>query len=185
MKKLICILLIAFILVGCHKSIELDEISGTMSDMTGYQGLESDRFYDITLDDLNLLIEEGKTFMVYCGYDVCQWCNCLVPVLNEVAIEKDFKLYYMDYFAIDNYQNVDGMSTLQDHCKEFLKEDEDGEIVFYFPSVVFVQNGKVIDLHIGTVSGHDASLAPLTEKQEARLKYILEKEYNNLLQEQK
>lgn len=156
--------------------------------MNGYKGLVTDRFIDINVDEIlaKLNSDKKETFIVYLGYDTCAWCNCLVPVLNDVLIEKDMKVYYMDFHADENYNNPEGIFALSDICIEagFIDDSQEQQIAFSFPAILYIKDGKVVDLHSGTVSGHDASLSELSEKQTARLKYLLEKEIGNLLSEE-
>lgn len=179
MKKLLIVLL-AFLLIGCSKQIEYDYPTGEVADMTGYNGLVSQQFYKCTVDELFELVEAKKTIVVYFGYDSCVWCNCLVPVLNEVSIEKEVPVYYINHHDTANYENIEGMEKVNELLKDFLSTDEDGKLAFYFPTVVYIQLGEVIDVHVGTVSGHDATESGLSEKQAARLKYVLEKQFDGL-----
>ena len=59
--------------------------------------------------------------------------------------------------------------------------DEEGNPCLYLPSILYIREGMLIDIHVGTVSGHDASVMGLSEKQRARLVYNLEKEIDALL----
>lgn len=179
MKRWIYVLLL-LILVGCSQKVEYTYPETTIADMTGYQGLVSQQFYQETISHFLEMVEQKKTAIVYFGYDSCIWCNCLVPVLNEVSIEKQLPVYYIDHHQDENRTDFEGIEKVTELLSDFLDKDEAGEISFYFPTVVFLQEGKVIDVHVGTVSGHDATVSDLTEKQQARLKYILEKAFDGL-----
>jgi len=179
MKKILCLLLV-LLLAGCGKEVVYDYPQSAISDMSGYNGLVTNQFYDETIDHFLTMASEKKTAIVYFGYDSCVWCNCVVPVLNEVSIEKDIPVYYVDYHATENYENKEGFEKVNELLKDFLDTDEQGELAFYFPTIVYLQEGTVIDVHIGTVSGHDATVSGLSEKQTARLKYVLEKQFDGL-----
>lgn len=183
MKKLLIVFIILTLLCSCTKKVIYDDPQGNISDMTAYNNLQTDRFYDLTIDDFLDLIEEEKTFIAYFGYEECPWCNDLLPTLNEVATEKDLKIYYIDFHAQENMDNIEGLEKIKDLSADYLQQDEQGQLKLYFPTVFYVRKGKIVELHQGTVSGHDASKNELTEKQQARLKYNLEKEFDNLFKE--
>ena len=185
MKKVIVLLVVLLTLCGCEKKIKYDYPDSEIADMSGYQQLDSDtsQFYKLTISGFLSLIEEEKTFIVYFGYEECPWCNDLLPILNEVSIEKQLPIYYIDFMSEENKNDIDGLEKIKDLCSDFLEEDDQGQLKLYFPTVFYVREGKVIEIHQGTVSGHDASKSALTEKQKARLKYNLEKEFDNLFKE--
>lgn len=179
MKKILCLLLV-LLMSGCSSKIEYDAPSSAISDMSGYNGLITQQFYDETVDHFLQMVEQKKTAIIYFGYDSCVWCNCVVPILNEVSIEKQLPIYYIDHHKSVNSDNVEGMKQVNEVLKDFLDRDDTGELAFYFPTIVYLQQGVVVDVHIGTVSGHDATVSGLSEKQAARLKYVLEKEFDGL-----
>ena len=172
-----------FILAGCSRQPVYPQPQGTTSDMSGYNGLVSEQFVDIDLDGIMALFEQKKTAIIYFGYASCPWCNALIPVLNEVSEEKQMRLYYLDWHADVNYQN-EKIFDIVDLCDEAGLVDEhndDGTGVFYFPTVLYIRDGKPVLLHSGTVAGHDGSQGGLSQKQTARLKYMLEKEFDSLI----
>ena len=183
MKKLLIALTALVILAGCNRQPLYPQPQGNVSDMSGYNGLVSEQFVDIDLDGILKLMEEKKTAIIYFGYASCPWCNALVPVLNEVSLEKQMKLYYLDYHADVNYEN-EKIFEIVDKCDEaglVEEHQDDGTGIFYFPSVLYLEKGTPVILHSGTVSGHDGSQGGLSEKQAARLKYTLEKEFDFLI----
>lgn len=182
MKKLFVLLIVLLSLVGCNRAPVYPQPEGNTSDMSGYGGLESEQFVDIDLDGILNLFEEKKTAIVYFGYASCPWCNALMPILNEVSVEKQMKLYYLDWHADINYQNkkIFDIVDICDAAGLVEEHQDDGTGIFYFPTVLFIKDGIPVILHSGTVSGHDGSQG-LSEKQIARLKYMLEKEFDSLL----
>ncbi len=183
MKKLVIVLMMLLCLVGCNRQPLYPQPEGRTSDMSGYGGLVSEKFVDIDLDGIFALFEQQKTAIIYFGYASCPWCNALVPVLNEVSMEKQMKLYYLDWHADINYQN-EKIFEIVDICDEaglVEEHNSDGTGVFYFPTILYLEKGVPVLLHSGTVSGHDGSQGGLSEKQRARLKYMLEKEFDSLI----
>ena len=184
MKKVIVLLVVLITLCGCEKKIEYDYPDSAIADMSGYEQLEeTEQFYQLTIEEFISLIDSKKTVIVYFGYETCPWCNDLLPVLNEVSLEKELPIYYIDFMSEENKDNIDGLEKIKSLCGSLLEEDEEGQLKLYFPTIFYVREGQIIYLHEGTVSGHDASKSALTEKQRARLKYNLEKEFDNLFKE--
>lgn len=183
MKKLLIMLLLLFVISGCQKEklIEYVKPTGTISDMSGYEGLVSEQFYDITVEEILKKIANKETFIVYFGYENCPWCNCVVPVLNEVSIENEMPIYYMDFNNSINNENIEGMKQISEICGYDQTGLKEGEFAFLFPTVLYIRQGEVYKVHVGTVSGHNGFEDPLTEKQIERLKYQYNKEFEGLL----
>ena len=60
MKKLLILAILLLTIVGCQKKyLEYQKPTGVIADMSGYQGLISEQFYDITVDEI-LKIENRK-----------------------------------------------------------------------------------------------------------------------------
>ena len=174
--------MVLLLLAGCttDKGYEYPQPSGTLSDMRLYDVADG-QFYDIAVDEILTLIEEGRTAIVYMGHATCNWCQALVPVLDEVSREKDMKMYYMNFDSRVNYDNAEGIFRIVDMLTEAGLNDAGDEDTFYFPTILYIRQGKIINAHQGTVNGHDADVAPLSEKQRARLVYQLEKEFDGML----
>ena len=51
----------------------------------------------------------------------------------------------------------------------------------YFPTVVFVKNGKIVDIHVSTLPSHTKERKKLTEKQSKELEQIYEKAINKII----
>ena len=185
MKKILILLAVLLVLVGCQGNNGYPQLEGETADMSGYNGLVSEQFVVINIDRVLKLVEEKKTGIVYLGYSSCPWCNCLVPVLNEVSLARKMRVYYLDYHAEDNFENPK-LFDLVDLCDQaglITEHGDDNTAKFYFPTVIYIQNGKIVDLHSGTVAGHDAQSGQLSEKQRARLQYMLEKEFDALIKQ--
>ncbi|MGI6607363.1 MAG: hypothetical protein ACOX1F_00060 [Erysipelotrichaceae bacterium] len=183
MKKLFILVILVLTVSGCQKEkiIEYQKPTGTVSDMSGYQGLVSEQFYDITVDEVLEKIENGETFIVYFGYVECPWCNCVVPVLNEVSVENDMPIYYLDFHSSVNSENASGMREISEFCGNNQQGLKEGQFSFSFPTVLYIRKGELYDVHIGTVYGHNGFTDSLTEKQRERLTYQYNKEFTGLL----
>ncbi len=170
-------------LSGCQKQkfIEYKNPTGNISDMSGYDGLVSEQFYDITVQQVLEKIADEETFIVYFGYQDCPWCNCVVPILNEVSIENAMPIYYLDFHNSVNSENVEGMKQISEICGNDQTGLKEGQFAFFFPTVLYIKQGEVYKVHIGTVSGHNGFEDPLSEKQKERLTYQYNKEFEGLL----
>ena len=123
--------------------------------------------------------------IVYFGESGCAWCKELVPVLDEVCGDFGYNIGYVDFLLESNSSDTTSMDAFMDLCGDKISTDSsDGQKVFYFPAVVYFQKGVVLGLHFGTVSGHDAHVAKMTDAQKARLKYLLTEEFAAVTEKQ-
>ena len=108
----------------------------------------------------------------------------IVSVLKELS-----KIYYFNAYEIRDKKYLDESNeiiTEKEGTKEYKKlieimYDELGEYEglndqtikrLYFPTVVFIKDGKIINTHIGTLDEQEDPYTPLTEKQKDTLKNI-------------
>lgn len=138
-------------------------------------------------------IIKNKTGVIYFGFPKCPWCRNLVPVLIDAAEEVELdKIYYANLLderntktknedgeiieekkGSDNYYKL--LELLDDKLGVYEGLDSEEEKRLYFPTVLFVKNGHVEDIHIGTLDSQKDPYKKLTEKQEKELKSILTK----------
>lgn len=120
-------------------------------------------------------ILENETGIVYFGYPSCPWCRNVVGPLIEVAKENDLKIYYVNtHDAIDDVKE-----ELKKALKDYLRKNEEtGEYVIAVPDVYYIESGKIIGHHIGTVDSYKNPYKKMTEKQKEELK----KEYQKLIE---
>ena len=184
MKRFVVLALIVVLLTGCQKknTVEYDQPTGQLSDMSGY-GIEDGNFYDITVLELLEIFNNNKTVIVYMGRTNCEWCQALMPYLNEISTENELKLYYLDILAQDD-DNMAHIDEVAEKCREFVEIDSEGAPILRVPSVLYIQEGKVVNFHEGTVNTHDATAREMTEKEVERLKYNLRKEFDSVLVKQ-
>lgn len=175
------ILAVLVLMCGCREKgqIEYDNATGTVVDMTAY-GIDSHHFHFITFDDLFQLFDSKKTTIVYIGHEGCPWCETLVPELDKICDEFGYDIYYLDTLHDLNVGNEKALERLAELCKDHVTPDTDGTPVIWAPSVLYIRRGEVIDVHEGTVNTHDAREREMTEKERARLQYMLDKEIRAL-----
>lgn len=136
------------------------------------------------------------TGIIYFGFPQCPWCRNAVPVLLESAIENGVdKIYYLnnledrDILSLKDGKVVTEKEAKEDY-KKLLKKLGDNASIYegledesikriYYPAVVFVKNGKIIDNVTGTVDSQEDPYVPLTNSQKKELK----EKYNEAISE--
>ena len=181
MKKLLLIIISVFFVCSCSRVITYDEVTGNVSDMSSF-AVEDGHFYDITFDEVLQFIDEKKTFITVLGHQGCKWCEELFPILDEICQQKEMNIYYLDTLNDANSAQYESGSydKLAQLCADYTTREKD-EIVIWAPSIIYVQQGKVIDVHEGTVNTHNANERKMTEREITRLKYNLGREFDSLL----
>lgn len=136
------------------------------------------------------LLENG-TGVIYFGFPTCPWCRNLVPVLLDASKEAGIDtIYYFnnkedrDIKELDEDGNIittkEGtenyfklVEKLEDHLGEYEGLNDSNIKRLYFPTVVFVKEGKIVDIHIGTVDSQENPSVFLNDKQYKELKTTL------------
>ena len=139
-----------------------------------------------TYDELHKLLTEG-TGVIYFGYPECPWCRNAVPMLLQAASNKGLdNIYYFNAKEIRDVKLLDEdgnivtekegtkeyyelLNILGDHLGEYEGLNDDSIKRLYFPTVVFVRDGKVVGSHINTLESQIDPRVPLTEKQKEDL----------------
>lgn len=189
MKKITIIFLslLAISLSGCNKQKE------SITD-----ALKFKQEYKIEIPEDNAIVYSNpkeilsvlkKTGIIYFGYPECPWCKSAVPTLlntaNMVGIDK---IYYYNAKEIRDEKHLEEGKIITDKegTKEyyelinalkdvlpFYKELGDESIKrIYFPTVIFVKDGKILGIHTGTVDSQKDPNTKLNKKQEQELSSI-------------
>lgn len=127
------------------------------------------------------------TGIIYFGFPQCPWCRNAVPVLLEAAEEVGIdKIYYLNNLEDRDILSLKGgnVITEKEGTKNYKKlleklgssasvyeglEDESIKRL-YFPTVIAVKNGKIIDTIVGTVDSQEDPYISLTKEQKKELK---------------
>lgn len=141
--------------------------------------------YDEVIDKI-----KNDTAVIYFGFPECPWCRNAIPVLidatKELGIEK---VYYYNALSIRDKKslNENGEVVVEEEgTKEYKKLVEllydylpvysglnDGTVKrLYFPTVLFIKEGKVIGLHTSTLDSQNDPYVKLTTEQYEELKMI-------------
>lgn len=148
---------------------------------------------------------KNGTGLFYFGFSSCPWCRTMIPILLKAA--GNTNLGEVNYVDI---KNIRDQLTLDDNdkvvvtdegtngYKEILKvldsvldpyylKNKDGKNIdtkekrLYAPTVVVVKEGKILDIHVDTVSTQKTGYTPLTEKEQEELYNIYQKMILKLL----
>ena len=127
------------------------------------------------------------TGIIYFGFPECPWCRNAVPVLLEAAKESGLdEIYYLnnqedrdtkvlkdgevvtEKEGSSNYNKL--LEKLGDKASVYEGLNDDSIKRLYYPTVVFVKNGEIIDYIEGTVDSQTDPYTPLNENQKEELK---------------
>ena len=134
-------------------------------------------------------ILKKQTGIIYFGYPQCPWCRSIIEVLLETLKEENINtLYYYNALAIrdekilknnevitakegtdDYYEILDLLGEKAD-TYEGLNDSKIKRL--YFPTVVFVNNGKIEEIHTSSVASQTDPYKKLDKKQQKELKKI-------------
>ncbi len=149
-------------------------------------------------DEIVNLLKKG-TGIIYFGFPECPWCRNAVPVLIDAANELGVdKIYYFNALSMRDKKSLDENNNIvveEEGTKEYkqlveLMYDElpvyeglnDNTIKrLYFPTVVFVKDGKIVDMVVGTVDSQKDPHIQLTKVQYNELKTLYEEGMNKAL----
>lgn len=132
-------------------------------------------------------ILKNKTGVIYFGFPDCPWCRNIVPILiNTAKCECLDEIYYFNALSIRDTKHLDEsgnividkegskeyyeiVELLSDYLGPYEGLNDDSIKRLYFPTVVFVKDGKIVDVHISTVEDQTDPYVPLTKKQKEKL----------------
>ena len=191
-------IILTIFLTGCDISSNLTDASKFKQE---YEKLNSDsKLPKVSIDEDNVIkyikfedvrmILEGGTGVIYFGFPECPWCRNMVPVLLEAAdITGLDKIYYYNALDIRDKKSLDEngnivtekegtdeykyiISELYNYLGEYKGLNDSTIKRLYFPTVVFVYEGEVVDIHIGTLESQTDPYITLTDDQVNELKNI-------------
>ncbi len=155
--------------------------------------IANDNPVDILTEEETISLLENGTGIIYLGFPDCPWCRSMLPILlrtlNNVNIDK---LYYLnigsirDTLVLDENNKVEvkeegtpGYSKILELMDEVLEPyyltTSDGKKIdtkekrLYAPTVVAVKEGKIVEIHVGTVDGQKDPYEDLTQEQQEEL----------------
>lgn len=150
-------------------------------------------------DDNNIEYLTGKetvefmkkeTGIIYFGFPQCSWCRSAIEVLIDAAEEMGIdKIYYYNGYGDrdEKYIDTDGevitvhkgsdeyyqiLKLLGDKAQVYEGLNDESLKRLYFPTVLFIKDGKVVDMHVSTVESNKKENKKLSEKEYKKLKKI-------------
>ncbi len=115
--------------------------------------MENNIYYYATYDEIVEVLTKG-TGIVFFGFPACPYCQAYVPVLDEVARERDVeKIYYLNIKEMRK-QETDEYKKLVEILSDYLEVDENGVKRIYVPDAYFIKDGKIV--------GHNNSMSTLS-----------------------
>jgi thiol-disulfide isomerase/thioredoxin len=173
---------------------EYESLNDTYNEKTGknYMSISIDEDNKIEYVDGEEVIDilENKTGVIYFGFPECPWCRNAVPVLIDAANELQIdKIYYYNALEIRDEKQLDDdgnvvttkegtkeyqkiIELLKDYLPAYAGLNDDTIKRLYFPTVVFVKDGKVLGLHSSTVDSQEDPYVQLNQEQVEELKQI-------------
>ncbi len=144
---------------------------------------------------------DSGTGVIYFGYPECPWCRNAVPELLEVAKETGLEtIYYFNDMSIRDQKSLDDngniivdkegtdeyynlLTRLSDYLGSYKGLNDETIKRLYVPTVVFVKEGNIVGVHIGTVESQTDPSILLNDEQREELQQIyrenMEKVLNN------
>lgn len=144
-------------------------------------------------------ILKDQSGIIYFGFPECPWCRTLIPVLLDAADEVGIDtIYYLnavndrDIKKLDeNGKIVEEKKATENYQKLLKKLDSVLESYeglnnpdikrLYFPTVLFVKEGKIIDIHIGTIASQEDAFQKLSNEDKESLKEELMGKMNQVI----
>ena len=187
MKKLVAVVLtFLLILTGCD-TIEVTKVEDDISTDSirfkdEYSEVKKDNIYEYaTYNNVIDTINDG-TGIIYLGFPTCSLCKEIVPVLDEVAKDKNVEsiLYYNFKDIRDN--NTTEYQELANLLSDYIASDDEGNKRISAPTIIFVNKGNIVGVYIGTINSDSEEI--ITDEQKNTLKDNFSSLINKMLIEE-
>lgn len=143
------------------------------SEVSGYPSLEGKEtaFAVKSFSDVFQSIEQKENQLYYIGFPGCDWCQSMVAILNEAALETGKEIWYVplrDEQGNELYEMED-RERFVEFAQEHLDKNEEGEPALFAPYVFVLKEGEIIDSHVGTLDDHELEEGMTAEQEEELL----------------
>ncbi len=158
--------------------------------------IEENNPVDILTEEETISFLENGTGILYFGFADCPWCRSMLPVLLKTL--NNMNIDRLNYL---NVKNIRDTLALGEKNKVEVKEEgtkgyyrilelmdsvlepyylttSDGKKIdtkekrLYAPTVVFVKEGKIVDIHVGTMDTQESGYDDLSQEQQEELSKI-------------
>lgn len=151
---------------------------------------KSNKVKYVNVDEVLKLLDKG-TGVLYFGFAECPWCRSMVEELVKVVNASEIKnLYYFNDFSIRDLQELDEngevnitekgteeyykiLEILNPYLTPYTGLDDESIKRLYTPIVVFLEEGNVKAVHIGTLEEQKDPYENLTKTQIEKLNKTL------------
>lgn len=189
---------------------EYESLNNVVNDKSGKTikeiSIDASNPVDILTEEETVSLLENGTGIIYFGFPDCPWCRSMLPVLLKTLSNMSIdKLYYLnvknmrDTLSLGEKNKVEVkeegtkgyykiLELLDDVLEPYYLTSEDGKKIdtkekrLYAPTVVAVKDGKIVDIHVGTVdsqaSGYDDLSIEQQEELSNRFMELVRKVYN-------
>ena len=171
-KTLLSIIFILLLLIGC---------STNYVDMSNYKTYDSSinyRFVKSSVLNMEKMINDGKTFVIYFGFAKCPWCN---DFINLISQETDRDIYYVDCRENSEWKSnldIDNYDLLINLIGDKLNFDDNNIKHLYVPHTFFFKDGKLVyDIRL---TGYNAKEEKLPEDIKLQIINQLKEAFNLL-----
>lgn len=161
MKKILCILLMLLMVTSCSKNTDNNinysyDIESYPVDMSEYDGVNSTNhmFRRITVDQLFNCVDNKSSAVFYLGRTNCGCCQTTLKYLNEVALDLNVTVYYIDVYDKDmplvgSEEDCPDCVVRTNRLKEILDSilyiDDEGKKQLQTPTIFSIINGELSD----------------------------------------
>lgn len=180
---------------------EYESLNGTVRESDGKANknitiAEDNPIKYLTEEEAINLLETG-TGIIYFGFSECPWCRTLLPVLLQTLDNMSIdRLYYVnlskmrdtlslseDNKVIVKEEGTKGyyrmLEILDNYLEPFYLTNKEGEKIdtlekrIMAPTLVFVKDGELKGIHVGTVDSQKSGFDELSTEEQENLQNIL------------
>lgn len=143
------------------------------SEISGYPSLEGEEtaYVKKTFSDVFNSIEQKENRLYYIGYPGCEWCQSMVAILNQAAMEAGKEIWYVPLRDEQGNQlyEMEDREAFVTYAEEHLETSDEGEPALYSPYVFVLRDGEIVSSHIGTLDDHILEEGMTLEQEEELL----------------
>ena len=125
----VVLIIVGLALFSSKGNIELEEVNYPLT-LSGEAGL-----HQLTYNEYKTMVDNGDAFIVVIERTGCGYCTMYMPIVEEVAKEKNIPLYYIDTDALTS-EEMNKLST----TNSYLKKNKWGT-----PTTLFMLGDRVLD----------------------------------------
>ena len=141
---------------------------------------------------------KNQTGIIYLGFPECPWCRRVLPVFFETCQNYNIdNIYYYNALDIRDKKHLDEngeivtdkegtteyyllVDLLKEHLTPYDGLNDENIKRIYFPTFVFVKDGKILGTQISSVSSYTSTKEEMTEVQKEELKSIFDNFLNQM-----